>query len=425
MLPRIVAPALALLFWIHATSSDPVELVSDSPIDLPRAQSIAALTHGPEHHFVGYYGIRPWNGDSTYLACLESGFGDRLVQSTDKAGICLIDRNTGKLTRIAETSAWNLQQGSMLHWLPSAPIHELVYNDRIDGKLVSIVLNIQDKSRRILPRPIAAISPDGKRGISINYDRLRRIRPVTGYAGNEHAKVPIINRPADDGLFLIDLTTGKNRLLISVEQACSAQAAPDFIAQQPFWLEHSMFSRGGTWIFLLARAFDPKTHQLVSLPLVISAAGNGLRPMLPWAIQGASHYDWLDDHRLVLTRQQPSGTWQHLMIDVNDLPARPRPLAPDILTRDGHCTFSPDGRWMITDTYPDENHRQHLYIYNVQTGRAARIASFHEPAQYKGDWRCDLHPRWSRDSKQVCIDSTHEGSRQVYLLDLKMPPGSN
>ena len=32
--------------------------------------------------------------------------------------------------------------------------------------------------------------------------------------------------------------------------------------------------------------------------------------------------------------------------------------------------------------------------------------------------RCDLHPRWNRDGRQVCIDSVHEDQRQMYLLDV-------
>src|SRR5688572_5507533 len=399
----------------------PVEIVPDVTPGVPTVTRVTRATSAPKHHFVGYYGITPWDAAGARLACLESEVGDRLVQAADRASICLVDTSTRTLTRVAETRAWNLQQGAMLHWLPTAPDRELAFNDRVDGRLVSVILDVKTNRRRVLDRPLAAISPDGKTGISLNYDRLRQIRPVTGYAGGA-ATSPLVPRPADDGLFLVDLATGNSKLLVSVDQACRTVAPPETIAQQPFWLEHAHYSRGGSRVFLLARAFDPKSRQLVSLPLTVAPNGESLQPLLPWAVQGASHFDWLDDRRLVLTRQHAPNKWHHQLIDTAD-PDGPKPqiLAADVLARDGHCTFSPDGRWMVTDTYPDENRRQHLFLLNVATGVAARVASFHTPPEYRGDWRCDLHPRWSRDGRQICIDSTHEGLRQVYVIDLNVP----
>ena len=32
---------------------------------------------------------------------------------------------------------------------------------------------------------------------------------------------------------------------------------------------------------------------------------------------------------------------------------------------------------------------------------------------------CDLHPRWSRDGRQVVFDSIHEGTRQIYMVDVR------
>jgi hypothetical protein len=415
----VAVAALCLIGSITRGDSEPVEIVPGVAIDLPQVASVVRLTAPPLHHFVGYYGITPWNASGDKLFCLQSAFGDRLVAPGDMASVCLIDPSSQKLTRIAETSAWNLQQGAMLHWMPTSPDREIIYNDRIDGRLVSVILDIENKKRRIIDRPVAAISNSGKMAIALDYDRLRRIRPVTGYAGGD-PNTPLVNRPADNGLFLIDLASGKSRLLVSVEACSRLSAPPETLKNQPFWLEHAMFSRDDERVFLLARAFDPKTRQLVSLPLTISPDGTGLKALMPWAIQGASHYDWLDGRRLILTREHAPTKWHHLLLNV-DRDEAPTVLAPDVLTRDGHCSVSPDGKWMITDTYPDENRRQHLFVLNVRTGVAGRIASFAASKDVRGDWRCDLHPRWSRDSKSICIDSTHEGARQVYAVELKMP----
>jgi hypothetical protein len=421
MLLRRVACLYAVLHLISTTTAGVVEIVSDSPVELPRVASITALTHGPRQHFVGYYGITPWNSDGTRLFCLQTDVIERLVNSRDVAQICLIDPASGQVEPLTLTRAWNLQQGAMLHWIPTPDGHEaMLFNDRGRDHLVSQVIDFKSKTSRTIDRPVAAVAPDGRTAVGIDYDRLRRIRPVTGYAGGD-MKSPLTLRPTDNGLFLIDLVSGKTRLLVSIEKVCRAFPPPAALEKQPIWLEHAMFSRKGTQLFLIARALDPNSHQLTSIPLVMRPDGSNLRALLPWAIQGASHFDWLDDRRLTITREDRPGKWGHLLIDVDDAKATPKPLAPKILTRDGHCTFSPDRRWMVTDTYPDKDRRQHLFIYDVRTDHAARIASFHEPEKFKGDWRCDLHPRWSRDSKQICIDSTHEGTRQVYVIDLKMP----
>ena len=428
VLLALLGLALTVCPRARAAELPPVEIVADVPAGLPRVARVAPLTTGPGHHFVGYYGISPWNASGSRLTCLEADFGDRLVGADDRASICLIDTTSGALRRVAETAAWNLQQGAMLHWLPTAPEREVIYNDRVDGKLVSVVLDVETLRRRTIDRPVYAVSPDGRRAVSVNFDRLRRIRPVTGYAGGD-AGAPLVNRPADDGLFHVDLASGEARLLVSVDAACRAAEPPDAVRDQPLWLEHALFSRGdGRRVFLMARAFDPASRKLVSAPMVVDVAhddaqGAAPRALLPWALQGASHYDWLDDRRLVLTRSHgPAPTdWHHLLIDTSSPDATPQVLAPGVLTRDGHCTVSPDGRWMVTDSYPDENRRQHLFVMDLQTGRAARLASLYAPPQYKGDWRCDLHPRWSRDSRRVCVDSTHAGIRQVYVVDLDVP----
>ncbi len=46
------------------------------------------------------------------------------------------------------------------------------------------------------------------------------------------------------------------------------------------------------------------------------------------------------------------------------------------------------------------------------------LGSFYTDPQLGKPNRCDLHPRWSPDARSVCIDSIHEGERQMYLVDV-------
>ena len=85
----------------------------------------------------------------------------------------------------------------------------------------------------------------------------------------------------------------------------------------------------------------------------------------------------------------------------------------------GHCTYLPGGEWVLNDTYPLAPSRvQELYMYHVEKQQRVELAAFHAPEAYGGEWRCDLHPRFSRDGAQVIVDSAHASGRQMYLLDI-------
>ena len=81
-----------------------------------------------------------------------------------------------------------------------------------------------------------------------------------------------------------------------------------------------------------------------------------------------------------------------------------------MMTRNGHCTYLPGNEWILNDAYPDEERNQELYLYHVETGKKISLGEFHTPGPYTGEWRCDLHPRFSPDGRLVTIDSPHGGN---------------
>jgi len=60
----------------------------------------------------------------------------------------------------------------------------------------------------------------------------------------------------------------------------------------------------------------------------------------------------------------------------------------------------------------------------VKTGTRVPLAHLLSTPKYTGEWRCDNHPRFSRDGKLVTVDSPHGGNgRQIYLIDISSIAG--
>jgi hypothetical protein len=130
-----------------------------------------------------------------------------------------------------------------------------------------------------------------------------------------------------------------------------------------------------------------------------------------------SHFWWRDPQHILAFAPHPSyGAKFYLFEDRTD---KIQVLGPDVMIEDGHCSYLPDKRWILNDTYPDKERKQHPYLFNVTNGKRYPLGHFHSPSAYEGEWRCDNHPRFSPDGRKVVIDSPHGGNgRQLYLIDI-------
>jgi len=74
--------------------------------------------------------------------------------------------------------------------------------------------------------------------------------------------------------------------------------------------------------------------------------------------------------------------------------------------------------WLVADTYPHGPQREQiLYLQHAPTGGFVLLGRF--PSTYGGEWRCDLHPRVSRDGRLIIVDSPHGGDgRQQHVIDI-------
>jgi len=381
------------------------------------------VTPGAGHYFFGYYDKPQWNRTERLLAALRVDFMDRPPGPDDTAEVGIIDPSDGfRWHPVAKTSAWNWQQGCMLQWLDAFGDETLIFNDRRDGRFVSVILEVSTGRQRILPMPIYAVSPRGDSAISVNFARIHRLRPGYGYVG---AADPWQDDPApdEDGLYRLDLATGRWELIVTYRQVAQLDPWPD-MTRSVHWFNHIQFSRTGERFCFLHRWRPPGTTAWKTRIISCDPHGGNLY-LLPGSRKGlVSHYDWRDDRRiLVWMHTDALGEGFHVLVDLTQCAEL---VGRECMTSDGHCSFSPDSdrRWILCDTYPrPTDHCRLLYLFDTAEGLRLDLGAFHSPPQLTGEIRCDLHPRWGRTTRTVTFDSAHEGRRGIYMLDVSQVTG--
>lgn len=307
---------------------------------------IRRLSSGPNHHFFGYYGICPWDATGKYHLALETTFHDRAPDVDDVAGVGVIECASGHFRRMAETRAFNLQQGSMLHWIDTGSGQEFTYNDWEGSRLVSRAVNPASGERRTLNAAIAAVSPCEPLAIGLNYARTYACRRVTGYANSLYSRATLEIAPAGDGLFRLDLRNGRSELFVSiadVERILPFKQVTD----QPRWFEHVIFNTDGTRLLFVCRITQGDRRALDSLWMADSD-GRNLQCLVEYG-HYVSHLAWFVPDTLMVSCNV-LGKTEFVALDV--IRKTMKSLMIEKFPQDGHHAFSPDFRWLVCDTYP-------------------------------------------------------------------------
>jgi hypothetical protein len=374
-----------------------------------------AVTHGPKHHFFAYYDKCPWDKTGRYLLAMEIDFYDRQPNPGEPLTVGMVDlKDNDRYIPLDKTLAWCWQQGTMLQWLNSAPDREIIYNAYEDDRYISIIRDVHGGKTRKLPRPIYAVSQDATQAVTLDFDRLGRTRPGYGYiAGPEKYK----DDPAPEmaGLYWMDLKTGQNKQIVSIAQAAAHKPLDTFGRGAHHWFNHLQFNPSGTRFLFLHRWGDPARRWGTRL-YTAKPDGSDLRLIVDTGM--VSHFDWRDDDTILAYANGKDRKAFFFLI--NALSGDMQAVGKGVLVQDGHCSYSPDRRWILNDTYPDRQHMQTLMLYRPADNKRIDIGRFYQPPKLTGrPFRVDLHPRWNRDGTQVCIDSSHEEpTRQMYVVDV-------
>ena len=373
-----------------------------------------------EHCFFGYFDKYPWSVDQRFLLTHKTDFMGRQPTADEKALIAMIDlENKNEFIPLAETSAWCWQQGAMLQWLADDP-DKIIYNDREGDRFVARILDVKNGESRTISRPIYCLSPDGRYALSVNFSRLDKERPGYGYAGVADFRDGV-DHPDDDGIWLVDLKNDTSELVVSLGDL-TRKFHLDSMDGVANWFNHLLFSPDSARFAFFhrwrtAKVVDGKHYASHTTRMfTANIDGSGIYPLN--LDDMSSHYTWIDDKRIInYSRRFGRGDHYYLYTDKTENVVV---VGEDAFDGDGHCSYSNDDKWMLTDCYPSEengNHRE-LYLFDLENDIRYEIGSFFSDPSLPIPTRCDLHPNWSRDCRKVCIDSIHEGHRGVYIVDV-------
>jgi len=348
---------------------------------------------------------------------------------------------------IGETSAWNWQMGSQLQWLQGKADRQLIYNSRAVkadannpyADFCSTVYSLETQTSRQLPLPVYVVAANSEWALCVDYSRFQVTHPTIGY-GATRVEPALTNAPGNDGIYRMDVESGDAKLILSLRDLKDFQPLKS-MDRAIHWVTHLEINPASTRFLFIHRWTERVEDETCFLHRLFTANPDGtdLRLLectdhpLPQLAEGfdvnavgtfdyekseyqISHPAWKSDHQIIVWGPHQGGIHYHLY---DELTGDVTIIGTDCLAENGHMTYSIDQKWLLSDTYPDSVSNERLLIlYDVENDRRYDIGNFYTDPNLGKPNRCDLHPRWNPDSRQVCIDSVHEQVRQMYLIDV-------
>lgn len=402
------------------------------------------------NYFFGYYDKCPWNKSENKVLCHRVNFLNRFPNKDDIAEVGIIDLDNKKFQKIDTTTAWNWQQGAQLCWIERNGRECAIYNVKEGGKVHARIYDFETGIKTDLLHSIYSVSPKGDYASTVNYARLYDCRKDYGIAG---LKDPWYddNSPKDDGVFIIDLNNDMQKLVVSTSELEATSKESENIHRFKQRENHVMFNPSGTRFCFMHRYFTTGNIQQSRL-FTSDIDGEDIRLLFEGFV---SHYDWKDDNTILawagkrkliasnnnnvfspmklikkclkpiyyalgkprILMQKIMGDSYYLISDREDENNCER-IGMGLLYCDGHCTYSPDKRWILTDGYTDRNNRLPLFLFDTLANELYEIGRFDTPKHLDGELRIDLHPRFNYDGTKVFIDSGMKGKRDMYIVDV-------
>lgn len=345
--------------------------------------------------FFGYYDISPYNiSDDTLI------YHRRLDDNT--VDICRYDLHKRQEEKVANSRAWNWQQGSRLRWIDENIVS---FNDYIDGKYVNRMINIWSKEELIIDKPLYDISPNKEIGLSLNFERLGYLRPGYGYRCKNTPATHFNNQ----GIDIISIKD--NSVRVSIDLPRIHKLMKSKVSLDNCYINHLSFSPDSkSFLFFFIEIIDGY-HKA---SLVVYDMEKACFTVLEDEMK-VSHYVWSDNKNILCSAYSSPGDCKYYIYNISE--SSKEIVLPSLLPVDGHPSYLTKDT-ILTDTYPDANGYQKLYTVNLKSSQEKELLKIYSIPVLTGERRTDLHPRINHSRSKVCIDACVKKNRKIYEITL-------
>lgn len=363
--------------------------------------SIFQVKEKRHHCFFGYYDKSPMNPQESHLAYLKVRNG---FNPGEKAEVCVLNIKSNKSFCVGTTTTWNWQQGCMLQWINDC---ELSYNDYDKDKhiYISIIINIKTGNKIINNRAVYSYNSDFSKYLSLNFYRLDIFAKGYGYPYNVDSLDSL-----KDGIWECK-TGGKSELLISLGRIIDYDVHYEKNIQH--YVNHVTYCPNENNILFIHRWQEQGTT-FTSRLLLYDILNDKLTTILDNG--HVSHYCWHSEKELLIYATDSNGNKGYHIVNIYNGRSK---VFEGLPSEDGHPSYSNDMNIVLTDSYPNNRRKQHLFIYNISNEELMILDVLKTPFKYYNDERCDLHPRWSFSNKYIMVDNTSNGLRSIKVYNVK------
>ncbi len=298
---------------------------------------------------------------------------------TKPAEIYYYDLQRQEKKHICDTNTWNYQMGSRLRWISEDTI---ILNDyKTEKGYISKTVDINGIIKQEYNFPIYDISREKQYSFYTDFSVLNYFRPGYGYT-NIEIKIDE-KKQSENGIYRGEFETNTFKKILSMDDIISYNSEECKNAKAHY-INH-IYCCPFDSIIMFFHLWLTQKEELRNRVFIINYNGDVLQVISDF--DRASHYNFKNNRELLLTVLK-GGKNEYRVYDIQTGKYR----LIDFLIEDGHPSYI-GGENFITDTYPDHNGMQHIFLCNEKRIICEIAQIYHNPRKNE-EYRCDLHPRY-------------------------------